>query len=151
MKITYWKESVDAQKNACFAEEIVGREPPATYWQFSYEKGDFKITSRGYQTRAAAQAEIDTRLSDFICSEITPYEEPSPVPDYLHNINAVLPWLQKQPSSTVHFGPDVHVIIYSEPGYSSKPSLVVAEAVAPTLSEAAMIALLRAKKIEVWD
>lgn len=73
-------------------------------------------------------------------------------PEFATSADAVLPLLEKfrgRRTVKIVMSVDFHVIIESEPGYSSVPSVIVAESVAPTFPFAACLALLKAHGVEV--
>jgi hypothetical protein len=107
-----WMTATDAEKNACFAEHIAG------WGKF----GDMEYISKMAPGLKWETLHVHDKL-----------------PDWIHNANAVLPWLEKHE----WWKTSDHLLWISDgPGDTIYVPYT-------TFPEAAMIALLRAKGVEV--
>ncbi len=131
-----WTKLTDAEKNACFAELVAGWKPdPFNNGQLV--KSNYRPVKGQYST--------------------------AKVPDYLHSADAVLPWLETAYQQSCIADHSFSVEISWQPphkrncpGYEWAYDVEIFPAhagvvngTASTLAEAAMIALLRAKGVEV--
>lgn len=135
MKTTInWKTATDAEKNACFGKQVCG------YMAYTTTGGE-------------AVADFPTGVEDSGVCEV----QTEGLPDYLYNATAVLPWLEKY---TADNNDELQIDVMREVMdgkrqwtvglYSTDPKRSkVTHGTALTFPEAAMIALLRAKGIEV--
>ena len=131
-----WKTATDAEKNACFAEQVVGwQRQKCENFHFTYTNG--LIVGRRH-------------LPEPEDGWLTPNGYNWPLgcaPDYLHSADAILPWLEQS-----QFQWDIFAVrnrvdntLYWRVGVFNTKYY----AYASNLPEAAMIALLRAKGVEV--
>jgi hypothetical protein len=128
MKTINWKTATDAEKNACFGKQVCG------YMAYVTTEGE-------------AVADFPTGVEDSGVCEV----QTEGLPDYLHSADAVLPWLEKQgwKGTSNRCGDTVAATISV---VSCNGEILVQRDWTQTQScfcEAAMIALLRAKGVEV--
>jgi hypothetical protein len=120
MKTINWKTATDAEKNACFAEQVA--QIPCEIWK-----------SRRGNTGIIAK------------------DDGRGLPDYLHSGDAVLPWLEKCYTETAYASASHYTDSSGPPQWQVRAFCgnLTCFGDAPTFAEAAMIALLRAKGVEV--
>ena len=122
-----WKTATKAEKNACLAECIDGLVPPFSIceeWEENQDVGSFEV-------------------------EVMRDKNGCRVPDYLHSVDTLLPWVEKC-DMAVEIGrdpcTDMWGVILSGRFISNKQ---VHTSPCDTLAEALAIALLRANGVEV--
>lgn len=144
MSTINWKTATDAEKNACFAERVANQPPK-----------EILIGTRDGGKSATIWQDDSTSRSDVqdFCKRHPEYKEAywKEYPDYLLSADAVLPWLEKLYvesawAEAAHYTKATGTAKWQVRAFCGNLTGI---ADASTFPEAAMIALLRAKGVEV--